>query len=35
MVIASMRLQGESTRAIARVLSRPPSTISRELQRNG
>ena len=34
MVIASMKLQGESTRAIARVLSRPPSTISRELRRN-
>ena len=34
MVIASMKLQGASTRAIARVLARSPSTISRELQRN-
>ncbi len=35
MVIASMKLQGASTRAIARVLARPPSTVSRELARNG
>jgi len=34
MVIASMKLQGASTRAIARVLARPPSTVSRELARN-
>ena len=34
MVIASMKLQGASTRAIARVLARPPSTVSRELGRN-
>ena len=34
MVIASMKLQGASTRAIARVLARPPSTVSRELERN-
>lgn len=34
MLIASMRLQGASTRAIAGVLSRPPSTVSRELRRN-
>ena len=34
MVISSMRLMGESTRAMARVLSRPASTISRELRRN-
>ena len=34
MVIASMKLQGASTRAIARVLARPPSTVSRELSRN-
>jgi len=34
MVIASMKLQGASTRAIARVLARPPSTVSRELRRN-
>src|SRR2546422_870874 len=33
-LIASMKLQGSSTRAIARVLERPPSTISRELRRN-
>ena len=31
-VISSMRLLGESTRAMARVLSRPASTISRELR---
>ena len=35
MVIASMKLQGASTRAIARVLARPPSTVSREFARNG
>ena len=35
MVIASMKLQGASTRAIARVLARPASTVSRELARNG
>ena len=35
MVIASMKLQRASTRAIARVLARPPSTVSRELARNG
>jgi IS30 family transposase len=34
MMIASMRLQGASTRAIARVLARPASTVSRELGRN-
>ena len=34
MVIASMNLQGASTRAIARVLARPASTVSRELRRN-
>jgi transposase, IS30 family len=34
MVIASMKLMGESTRAMARVLSRPACTISRELGRN-
>ena len=34
MVISSMKLMGESTRAIARVLSRPASSISREMQRN-
>ena len=33
-VISSMKLMGESTRAMARVLSRPASTISRELRRN-
>ena len=33
-VISSMKLMGESTRAIACVLSRPASTISRELHRN-
>jgi len=33
-LIASMKLQGSSARAIARVLERPPSTISRELRRN-
>ena len=33
-MIASMKLQGASTRAIARVLARPPSTVSRELGRN-
>jgi len=33
-VISSMKLLGESTRAMARVLSRPASTISRELRRN-
>src|SRR5436190_21755149 len=35
MTIASMRMQGASTRAIARVLARPASTVSRELRRNG
>jgi len=34
MTIASMKLQGASTRAIARVLARPPSTVSREIRRN-
>ena len=34
MVISSMSLLGESTRAMARVLSRPVSTISREIRRN-
>jgi IS30 family transposase len=34
MLIASMKLQGASTRAIARVLARPASTVSRELGRN-
>ena len=31
LVIASMKLQGASARAMARVLARPPSTVSREL----
>ena len=30
-VISSMKLLGQSTRAMARVLSRPACTISREL----
>ena len=34
MVISSMRLMGKSTRAMACVLLRPPSTISREIRRN-
>jgi IS30 family transposase len=34
MVISSMKLMGDSARAIARVLSRPASTVSREIQRN-
>ena len=34
MVISSMRLLGESLRAMARRLSRPASTISREIRRN-
>ena len=34
-VIAGLKLQGESQRAIARVLGRSASTISRELRRNG
>ena len=34
MVIASMRLQGDSARSMAWALSRPPSTITRELRRN-
>jgi IS30 family transposase len=34
MTIASMKLQGASTRAIARVLARPASTVSREIRRN-
>jgi IS30 family transposase len=33
--IMAMKLQGSSARAIARVLLRAPSTISRELRRNG
>lgn len=33
--IASLRQQGVGIRAIARVLQRSPSTVSRELQRNG
>lgn len=35
MVIASMKLQGASVRAMARTLGRPACTISRELLRNG
>ena len=34
LAIASMRLQGASTQAMARVLARPASTVSRELRRN-
>lgn len=34
-VLSSMKLQGASIRSIARVLNRPPSTVSRELLRNG
>ena len=34
MVISRMKLMGQSTRAMARVLSRQPSTISREIRRN-
>jgi len=34
MVISSMNLQGASTRAMARALARPASTVSRELRRN-
>jgi len=34
MVISSMKLQGASTRAMALVLARPASTVSRELRRN-
>ena len=34
MVISSMRLMDKSTRAMARVLLRPASTISREIRRN-
>ena len=34
MTIASMRMQGASTRAMARVLGRSASTVSRELRRN-
>ncbi len=34
MVISSMKMQGASTRAMARVLARPASTVSRELRRN-
>lgn len=34
-VIMAMKLQGSSARAIARALHRAPSTISRELRRNG
>ena len=33
-VISSMKLMGENTRAMARVFSRPASTVSRELSRN-
>ena len=33
-VISSMKLMGHSTRAMARVLCRPASTISREIRRN-
>jgi len=33
-VIASLRLQGQGTRSIARVIGRAPSTVSRELRRN-
>jgi IS30 family transposase len=34
MVISSMKLLGQGTRAMARVLCRPASTISREIRRN-
>jgi transposase, IS30 family len=34
LTIASMKLQGASPRAMARVLARPASTVSRELRRN-
>ena len=34
MTIASMRQQGSSVRAMARMLGRSPGTISRELARN-
>jgi IS30 family transposase len=34
LAIASMKLQGASMRAMARVLARPASTVSRELRRN-
>lgn len=34
-VIFSMKLQGASSRAIAALLGRAPSTITRELRRNG
>ena len=34
LVIASLRLQSASVRAIARALARPASTVSRELRRN-
>jgi IS30 family transposase len=34
LTIASMRLQGSSIRAMARILGRSPATISRELARN-
>ena len=35
LTIASLKQQSYSVRAIARQLRRTPSTISRELQRNG
>ena len=34
-VVMEMKLQGDSARAIAKALSRAPSSISRELRRNG
>ncbi|WP_131542648.1 helix-turn-helix domain-containing protein, partial [Paraburkholderia hospita] len=34
MTIASMKQQGSSVRAMARILGRPASTVSRELTRN-
>ena len=34
-VIMAMKAQDSSARAIARVLDRSPSTVSRELRRNG
>ena len=34
-VVMAMKLRGDSARAIARALSRAPSSISRELRRNG
>jgi IS30 family transposase len=34
LLIASMKLQGASTQAMAGVLARPANTVSRELRRN-